>query len=172
MAFCTTFSAKVSETRWTQVLGTLFLIINELQKSAFQGLDVKNRRCKSWFSATPAPSFILPKWSPYLPFCLFCRCFMPYFSICSFEPRTSHMMCNSLPHRRFVTKFIMISRLKFPVIDRFSIWSIPDLESRMLVSSHIWSCYPTLHLGIADVSECPVSYNSIQLIPDCPGHSL
>ena len=32
----------------------------------------------------------------YLLFCLFCRCFMPYLSICSFEPRTSHMMCNSL----------------------------------------------------------------------------
>ena len=30
-AFCTTFPAKVSETRWTQVLGTLLLIINNLQ---------------------------------------------------------------------------------------------------------------------------------------------
>ena len=37
------------------------VVINDLQKTAMQGLDVKNRRCKSWFSATPAPSFILPK---------------------------------------------------------------------------------------------------------------
>ena len=25
-----------------------------------------------------------------------------------------------------------------------------------------------LHFRIADVTECPVSYNTIQLIPDCP----
>ena len=60
-AFCTTFTAKVSETRWMQVLRTLLLIINDLQKMTKQGLDVKNRRCKSWFFATPAPSFNLPK---------------------------------------------------------------------------------------------------------------
>jgi len=65
-AFCTTFTAKVSETRWRQVLGTLLLIINNLQKVTKQGLDVEKRRCKSWFFATPAPSFILPKRSPYL----------------------------------------------------------------------------------------------------------
>ena len=62
--FCTTFPAKVSETLWRQVLGTLLLIIKDLQKMLFQGLGVSNRRCKSWFSATPAPSFHLPKISP------------------------------------------------------------------------------------------------------------
>ena len=36
-------------------------LINDLPKTAIQGLDVKKRRCKSWFSATSAPSFILPK---------------------------------------------------------------------------------------------------------------
>ena len=30
MTFCTTFTAKVSETRWTQVLGALLFIINDL----------------------------------------------------------------------------------------------------------------------------------------------
>ena len=76
MAFCTTFTAKVFETRWMQVLGTLLFIINDLQKTATQGLDEKNRRCKSWFYATPVTSFILPKRSPYLgisikkPFCI------------------------------------------------------------------------------------------------------
>ena len=38
-----------------------FVIINNLQKTAMQGLDVKKRRCKSWFYATSALSFILPK---------------------------------------------------------------------------------------------------------------
>ena len=64
MAFYTTFTAKVSEMRGMQVLGELLFIINDLQKEVIQGLDVKKRRCKSWFSATPAPSFILPKVSP------------------------------------------------------------------------------------------------------------
>ena len=50
----------------TQVLGALLLIINDLQKTPTQGLDVKKRRCKSCFFATPTPSFILPKRSPYL----------------------------------------------------------------------------------------------------------
>ena len=47
-----------------QVLGALLFIINDLQKVVTQGLDVKKRRCKSWFSATSALSFILPKVSP------------------------------------------------------------------------------------------------------------
>ena len=56
-AFCTTFTAKVSETRWMQVLGTLLFIIKGLQKAVTQGLDVKKRRCKSWFFATLQLSF-------------------------------------------------------------------------------------------------------------------
>ena len=76
MAFYTTSTAKVSETRWRQVLGALLFIINDLQNVTRQELDVKKRRCKSWFSATPATSFSLPKRSPYLgisikkPFCI------------------------------------------------------------------------------------------------------
>ena len=55
-----------------------------------QGLGVSNRRCKSWFFATPAPSFNLPSPCPYLPFCLFRRCLMPYLlsAFLSWEPPT------------------------------------------------------------------------------------
>jgi hypothetical protein len=61
MAFCTTFTAKVSETQGRKSLEHYYLLSTIYKKTATQGLDVKNRRCKSWFSATPAPSFILPK---------------------------------------------------------------------------------------------------------------
>ena len=49
-AFCTTFSAKVSEMRWTQVLGTLLPIINDLQKCYSKNLVYQIDGAKVGFS--------------------------------------------------------------------------------------------------------------------------
>ena len=37
------------------------------------------------------------------------------------EPEKVFFLRLFLPHRRFVTEFLLVSRLKFPVVDRFSI---------------------------------------------------